>query len=81
MSYGSTLHIPPTNYHLIAAQREPDTKAYLLTKMLRAFSGERKVRRMDRKQKNDTTRRRGRMTFKVLSTVKIIIMIRAKRNK
>ena len=29
--YGSKLHIPPTNYHLLAAQQEPYKKAYLLT--------------------------------------------------
>ena len=25
--YGSKLHIPPTNYHLLAAQQEPYKKA------------------------------------------------------
>ena len=30
--YGSKLHIPPTNYHLLAAQQEPYKKAYPLTK-------------------------------------------------
>ena len=44
--YGSKLHIPPTNYHLLAAQQEPyKKKAASLQKMLGGFSGE-KDRRM-----------------------------------
>ena len=31
MPYGSKLHIPPTNYHLLSAQQEKD---YLLAKLL-----------------------------------------------
>ena len=37
--YGSKLHIPPTNYHLLAAQQEPYKKAQLLTKNMWEFSG------------------------------------------
>ena len=32
MLYGSMLHTPPTNYHLLAAKQEPYQKDYLLTK-------------------------------------------------
>ena len=32
MPYGSTLNIPPTNYHLLAAKQEPYPKSHLLTK-------------------------------------------------
>ena len=47
MPYGSKLHIPPTNYHLLAAQQEPYKKAYPLTKNIWEFSGEKKVRRTE----------------------------------
>ena len=56
MPYGSKLHIPPTNYHLLAAQQEPYKKSLTLNyKYLRVFW--KKVRRMDHKQKNDKTER------------------------
>ena len=38
MPYGSMLHIPPTNYHLLAAKQEPYQKAYPLTKNTEEFS-------------------------------------------
>ena len=44
----SKLHMPPTNYHLPAAQQQPQKG--------RIFWGE-KVRRMDHLQKNDKTER------------------------
>ena len=44
MPYGSVLHIPPTNYHVLAAKQEPYLKAYLLTKTTGEFS-RKKVRR------------------------------------
>ena len=34
VSYGSMLHIPPTNYYILAAKQEPYYKAYLLTKKI-----------------------------------------------
>ena len=37
--YGSKLHIPPTNYQLLAAQQEPYKKAQPLTKNIWEFSG------------------------------------------
>ena len=39
MSYGSMLHIPPTNLLLLTAKQEPYKKAYLLTKNIEEFSG------------------------------------------
>ena len=37
MSYGSLLHIPPTNLLLLTAKQEPYKKAYLLTKNIEEF--------------------------------------------
>ena len=48
MPYGRELHIPPTNYHLLAAQQE-------LYQEVSFF--EKKVRRMDYQQKNDQIKR------------------------
>ena len=39
VSYGSMLHIPPTNSLLLTAKQEPYKKAYLLTKNIGEFSG------------------------------------------
>ena len=39
MSYGSMLHIPPTNLLLLSAKQEQNKKAYLLTKNIEEFSG------------------------------------------
>ena len=39
------LHIPPTNYNLLAAEQEPCQKAYLLKKNIEEIYGE-KIRRM-----------------------------------
>ena len=60
--YGSKLHIPPTNYHLLAVQREPYKKAYLLTKwtMSRKMMIE-KATGLDRKT-NEAIGKRNRMT-------------------
>ena len=58
MPQGSKLRIPPTNYHLLAAQQKPYKKIQKLThneKCLRIFW--KKVRRMDHKQKHDKTER------------------------
>ena len=40
MLYGSTLHIPPTSYHLLAAQKKPYQKACPLTKNIEDYCGE-----------------------------------------
>ena len=37
--YGSMLHMPPTNLHLLAAKQEPYKKAYVFTKNVEEFSG------------------------------------------
>ena len=37
--YGRTLHIPPTNLLLLAAEQESYKKAYLLTRNTEEFSG------------------------------------------
>ena len=37
MPHGSKLHIPPTNYPLLAAQQEPYEKAQLLMKNIWVF--------------------------------------------
>ena len=39
VSYGSMLHIPPTNCLLVTDKQEPYKKAYLLTKNIEEFSG------------------------------------------
>ena len=33
------LHIPPTNYHLLAAQQKPYQNTYLLPKNIEEYSG------------------------------------------
>ena len=40
VSYGSKLHIPPTNYHLLAAQQEPNSQQKIAIFL-------EKIRRMD----------------------------------
>ena len=37
--FGSKLHIPPTNYHLLVVQQEPYKKACSLTKSIGEYSG------------------------------------------
>ena len=39
VSYGSMLHIPPTNLLLLAAKQEPYKNAYLLMKNVEEFPG------------------------------------------
>ena len=59
MPYGSKLHIPPTNYHLLAAQQEPYKKSLTLNeKYLRVLWREKSQenepiaeKRQDRKSK------------------------------
>ena len=43
--HGNMLHIPATNYHLLAANREPYQKAHLFAKNSEKVSGGKKVRR------------------------------------
>ena len=50
VSYGSMLHIPPTNCLLLTAKQEPYKKAYLLTKNIEEFSGKGLVERASRQK-------------------------------
>ena len=50
-SYGSMLHIPPTNCLLQTAKQEPYKKAYLLTKNIQEFSGKSLEERASRQKK------------------------------
>ena len=50
-SYGSMLHIPPTNCLLLTAKQEPYKKAYLLTKNIEEFSGKSLEERASRQKK------------------------------
>ena len=52
VSYGSMLHIPPTNSLLLTAKQEPYKKAYLLTKNIEEFSGKSLKKRASRQKKN-----------------------------
>ena len=48
VSYGSMLHISPTNYHLLASKQKSYQKALVFTKNTEEVSGgKKKVRRMD----------------------------------
>ena len=58
MPYGGKLHIPPTIYHLLAAQQEPYKKAYVLMKNIGESSG--KVRSRDHFQKQWQDRKKER---------------------
>ena len=51
MSYGSTLHIPPTNSLLLTAKQEPFKKAYLIMKNIEEFSGKSLEERASRQKK------------------------------
>ena len=57
MPYGRELHIPPTNYHLLAAQQEP----YQETKIASCFE---KLRRMDYQHIHDQIKRARRLCRK-----------------
>ena len=54
--YGSMLHIPPTNSHLLAAKQKPYQQAYLLTKNIEEFSGKSLEERASRQK---TIRQKG----------------------
>ena len=56
VSYGSKLHTPPTNYHVLAAQQEPHKKAFLNEKFGKFSGGEKRKRR--RYQVKENTRNR-----------------------
>ena len=51
LSYGSMLHIPPTNLLLLTPKQEPYKKAYLLTKNIEEFSGKNLEERASRQKK------------------------------
>ena len=46
MSYGSMLHIPLTNYQLLAVKQEPHQKANLFNKKILKNFPEKKIRKM-----------------------------------
>ena len=56
VSYGSMLHIPPTNSLFLTAKQEPYKKAYLLTKNIEEFSGKSVEERASRQK---TIRQKG----------------------
>ena len=56
VSYGSMLHISPTNCLLLTAKQEPYKRAYLLTKNIEEFSGKRLEERASRQK---TIRQKG----------------------
>ena len=56
MSYGSMLHIPPTNCLLLTAKQEPYKKSLLLTKNIEEFSGKNSGEWTGRQKKDKTER-------------------------
>ena len=56
VSYGSMLHIPPTNSFLLTAKQESYKKAYLLTKNIEEFSEKSSEERTSRQK---TIRQKG----------------------
>ena len=56
VSYGRTLHIPPTNLLLLAAKEESYKKAYLFTKNIEEFSGKSSEERTSRQKKDKIER-------------------------
>ena len=56
VSYGSMLHIPPTNSLLLTAKLEPYKKAHLLTKNIEEFSGKKFIRKDQQAEKDKTER-------------------------
>ena len=60
MPYGSKLHTPPTNYHLLAAQQKPYKKASLNEKFGTFSGGEKKKK----KKVKENTRNRDYMINK-----------------
>ena len=60
MSYGSKLQIPPTNYHLLAAEQEPTKN---VSEIFGGKSGEWTIsRKMTRQKEKDETDKRNQMT-------------------
>ena len=61
MPYGSKLHIPPTNYHLLAAQQEPYKKKSLTLneKYLRVFWKKSQENGPEAEKNDKTERARG----------------------
>ena len=62
-SYGSKLLVPPTNYHLLAAQQEPHKKTISEQKMLQNFL-EKGRRENGPLAQNDKTERRTKVCRK-----------------
>ena len=56
VSYGSMLHIPPTNCLLLTAEQEPYKKASLFTKIIEEISGKSVEERASRQK---TIRQKG----------------------
>ena len=56
MSYGSILHIPPTNLFLLAAKQESYEKAYLFRKNIKEFSGKSSEERTKQAEKDQIER-------------------------
>ena len=52
MPYGSLLHIPLTNFLLLASKQEPYKKAYLLTKNIGRILWKKFRKMVDRQAKN-----------------------------
>ena len=61
---GSRLHIPPTDYHLLAAKQEPYQNAHLLTKIIEDFS-EKKLVSQDNRSGRTTGVNRGTREEKI----------------
>ena len=59
VSFGSMLHIPPTNLLLLTAKQEPYKKAYLLTKNIEEFSWKTFRRKGQQAEKDKTVRVKG----------------------
>ena len=56
MSYGSMLHIPPTNLLLLTAKQEPYQKAHILTESIEEFSGKSLEEKGKQAEKDKTER-------------------------
>ena len=78
MSYGSILHIVPTNLLLLAAKQESYKKAYLLTKNIEEFSGKSSEEWTSRQKKDKTERKTGlgRRTREVIAKLNQMTALR-----
>ena len=78
MPYGSTYHIPPTNYHFLTARQEPYQKGHLIMKHTEEIFGEKshengpagRKKRQDRKSNGSRQKnKRGESWVKLKVTV------------